>query len=203
MALVDCDPGRGGIEVLLGIEGQQGARWADLANVRATIDPGDLTGVLPSWRDVEVLSSDRRAATVGGSAIAAVFESLVAARDVVVVDLPARALLARAGEPELPGIVAAATDVVVVTGQDVLGVSGALVVRDLVGPRARLVLRSRRRSGVAPIEAAQVLGLRLAGSLPADRRVGDAVERGLGPVPGWWSPLGRTVRRVADGSARG
>jgi len=203
VALVDCDPGRGGIEVLLGIEGQQGARWADLANVRATIDPGDLTGVLPSWRDVEVLSSDRRAATVGGSAIAAVFESLVAARDVVVVDLPARALLARAGEPELPGIVAAATDVVVVTGQDVLGVSGALVVRDLVGPRARLVLRSRRRSGVAPIEAAQVLGLRLAGSLPADRRVGDAVERGLGPVPGWWSPLGRTVRRVADGSARG
>ena len=197
--LVDADQGHGGIEVLLGIEGQRGARWPDLAGVRAAIDPGDLTGVLPLWRGVEVLSADRRPA-VDPAAIRAMLDSLVAARAVVVVDLPARVLLG--GSSAAPS--GPETTAVVVTGQDVLGVCGALMIREAVGRSgALLALRRRRHPRVAPAEAAAVLGMRPATVIPTDGRMADAVDAGLGPVVGAWSPLARAVNRLARGLGDG
>ncbi len=180
VALVDADPGHGGLEVLLGSERQPGARWPDLGDVRAPIDVTDLAGVLPRWRGVEVLSADRRGG-VPAAAAEPVLESLAAARDVVVVDLPGHRLVSP--DPFATGLVESASDVVLVTGQDVLGVCGGLMIRDEVGKRAALVLRGRRH-GVAPAEAAAVLGLRQLALLPEDRRIAAAVDVGLGPRPG-------------------
>jgi secretion/DNA translocation related CpaE-like protein len=199
--LIDGDPSHGGVEVLLGVEGQQGARWSDLGGVRAAIDAGDLAGVLPRWRGVEVLSADRRAA-VEPAAVQAVLDSLVVAREAVVVDVPAHVLLGRPPAALLSLI--GSNSVLVVTGQDVLGVCAALMVREAVGPsRARLVLRRRRHPRVAPAEAAAVVGLPVAAMLPTDRRMAGAVEAGLGPMAGGWSPLARAVTRLARGLGDG
>ena len=201
--LVDGDPGHGGIEVLLGLEGQQGARWPDLGGVRTAIDAGDLTGVLPRWRGVEVLSADRRA-VVDPAALRAVLESLVAARTAVVIDLPGHVLLGSPPAAFLSLVESAASTVLVVTGQDVLGVCGALMMREAVGhSRALLALRRRPHPRVAPVEAAAVVGLRVATMLPTDRRIANAVEAGLGPVVGGWSPLARAVTRLTRGLADG
>jgi anion-transporting ArsA/GET3 family ATPase len=54
-ALVDLDPGRGGVDVLLGIEAVPGARWSGLQLDGGQLDPQALLQGLPSWREVAVL----------------------------------------------------------------------------------------------------------------------------------------------------
>jgi len=127
VALVDLDAGHGGLEVLLGTERADGARWPDLAGLRGPLAPSDLRGVLPRWGPVEVLSWDRRGAEPDGATVAAVLAGLLDAGRTVVLDVPARA----AGEAlrgvradEAAGVTGGAR-VVVVTGQDVLGVAAA------------------------------------------------------------------------------
>jgi len=202
VSLVDLDPGRGGIEVLLGIETQAGARWSDLAQVRGTLAAGDLDGLLPQWHGVEVLSTDRRDITVDDEVLVAVWAGLLASGRTVVADLPGSALVtgamgAMGAHPALAG------EVLLLTGQDVLGVAGAVVVRGALGGGARLVLRRRPHARVAPSEAARLLDLPLAGMLPGDRRVAEATDRGFGPAVTGWSALGRSVRRLARGLDHG
>ncbi len=195
VGLVDLDPARGGIDVLLGVEARPGARWAELAEVRGTVHPSDLDDVLPTWRGVEVLSAGRGAADLDPDAVAAVVGALTERHEHVVLDLPGRAAadLARLG-PD-----GARRHLVVLTSQDVRGVAGALPIRDrLPGCPAHLVLRPRRDPVVAPSEVAALLGLTLLTTLPRDRGVAGAVDRGLGPAPRRRSPLARAVRRVAQ-----
>ncbi len=251
--LVDLDLGRGGIDVLLGLERASGVRWPDLAGVRGTLALDDLDGLLPRWRGVDVLSAGRPAVTrvaagsssgadasaqgswgareaVGPRAVAAVCAAVAAAgRDVVadgrdvVVDLPAGVLqgpLAFAagvaagpqgadGDGERGAALLSGSPwaellrvarVLVVTGQDVLGVSGGVAAATALGVRCDgLVLRRRRRARVAPVEVADALGAPVAGLLPSDRAVAASTDRGLGPVPVPWSPLARAVRRIDGG----
>jgi len=205
VALVDLDPGRGGIEVLLGIEAQAGARWSDLAQVRGTLAGGDLDGLLPRWHGVDVLSTDRHDTTVDGEVLAAVWAGLLASGRTVVADLPGSALVT--GAMGVTGAIGAhpalAGGVLLLTGQDVLGVAGAVVVRGALGGGARLVLRRRPHARVAPSEAVRLLDLPLAGMLPGDRRVAEATDRGFGPAVTGWSALGRSVRRLARGLDHG
>ena len=188
---------RGGIEVLLGIERRPGVRWADLSDVRAPIEAAGLADALPRWRGVEVLGPDRRSGT--GPAVVPVLTSLIRARDLVVVDHPVPA----SGLPPLTVLdgVPGRADVVLLVGQDVVGVASALALLPRIRAAApglgqHLVLRGRRRARVAPVEAAHLLDLPVRGVLPAHRGLPDAVDRGLGPVVSRRSRLGRTVRRV-------
>ena len=195
VALVDLDDRGGGLDVLLGLESAAGARWPDLADVRGDVDPEDLEGVLPRWQGVEVLSGGRLAGGPPAPAWDAVRAALVGGCDRVVLDLP------RAG----PGEELAAADAcLLVTGQDVLGVAGALAAAAAVedaGVPARLVLRRRRHGRVAPLEAAALLGVPLAAVVPPDSGLARAVERGLGPVPTPWRGAGRAVRRALRAAA--
>jgi hypothetical protein len=209
--LVDL-AGTGGLDVLLGVEQRAGVRWADLVG-DASADVGlddlgdaleDLAGALPRWRGVEVLSCGRDGGLPPAGAVAPLLGALADAGASVVVDArpgtrvwggttglvagldgawdggghgPARSP-GRGG----PGTAA----LVLVSGQDTLGVAALLAARAQSGAAAAgVVLRRRRRSRVAPVEAAHVADLPLLGVLPHDRRLGDAVERGLGPVAGW------------------
>jgi hypothetical protein len=200
VTLVDLDPVGGGIEVLLGIEAVEGIRWADLGGVRGTLESTDLDGLLPTWCGVDVLSGDRRTGPVEGEALRAVWGALSGAGRVVVADLPGHAAIAPDGGP---GPLSGGRDVLLVTGQDVLGVAGGVRVRGSLGSRVQLVLRRRARARVAPLEAAQLLDADLVGLLPGDRRLPEGADRGFGPVVAAWSPLGRSVRRIARGLARG
>ena len=207
MALVDLDHRRGGLDVLLGVEERPGARWADLAEVRGTVDPGALDGLLPRWSGVDVLSAGTAAHDPCDGAVDAVMAALVAGHDTVVVDLPARCV-PRAGPDELsasrgvPEVLRSRTDLVLVVGQDVLGVAGALSVRTSLDGPSQLVLRSRRRARVGPLEVARVLDLPILGTLPTDRAVGEAVDRGLGPLTSRWSRLARAVNHIGRGCGR-
>lgn len=194
VGLVDLDHTNGGIDVLLGVEGRPGARWSELADVSGHVEAADLDGVLLSWHGVEVLSAGRRQVDPRAGAVATVVGALVARHEHVVVDLPSGGLR---GAAEL-GPVATPWCTVVLTGQDVRGVAGALAIREALpdGP-VGLVLRARPDAVVAAAEAAHLLGLPLVATLPRDRGVAGAVDRGLGPVPPRRSGLARSVRRVA------
>lgn len=84
--LLDLDATGGGIDLLLGIEGKPGARWADLRLGGGDLDPGQLRARLPSWGGASVLAAAGRAAP----SAAEVGQVLAAARSArpVVVDVP-------------------------------------------------------------------------------------------------------------------
>lgn len=191
VVLVDL-AGGGGLDVLLGVEGRPGARWPALAGLRGAVAPGDLDGLLPRWHGVEVLSGHREGPRPDAEAVAAVLAALREREATVVVDLAAHLLGGPVGEA-VGAQATAGGGTVLVAQQDVLGVAGAVAVRERQADPAHLVLR-RRRSRVAPLEAAHVVDLPLLGLLPTDRRIADAVERGLGPQPG--PRLHRAVSRV-------
>lgn len=199
VVLVDLDPGGGGIDVLLGVEQTPGARWSELRHTGSGVDAAALLDALPHWRGVAVVSGDghrtggwRDRAGPDPGVVGAVLDAVVRAGALVVLDASARA----AGVLPAWDVAAGRTDAsVLVTAQDVVGVAAALTVRPLLaGTRGALVLRARRSPVVAPLEAAQALGLRHVATLPADRSVGPSTDRGLGPVPG--RALRRAVARV-------
>lgn len=184
-AVVDLqDPG--GIETLLGIEDRPGLRWPELRQVRGELAAEDLTGQLPRWRDVAVLSATRG----GGASTAAIVPVCRAlqAHHMVVLDVPPWRLAALAD-------LLTGGRAVLVTGQDVCGVAAALTVLPaLRNMRTELVLRRRRHSRVAACEAAAVLRLNLAGCLPQSSAMAAAVEVGLGPLGS--RRLARAVARI-------
>lgn len=187
--LVDLDPGGAGQEVLLGLEGATGVRWADLDRLDGGLAAADLTGTLPRWEGVEVLSGHRGRAP-SAAATVTVLDALAAGDARLVVDLSARAL---AHAPALRDLAGASTTVLV-TVRDVAGVAAALRVRDALGPAGVLVLRDRPGSTVTAAEAAHALRLRVAARLAQCRSVAGSGERGLGPWPG--RRLRRAVARV-------
>lgn len=202
VALVDLDHGHGGLDVLLGTESLPGARWRDLHEVRGTVSGRDLEGVLPRWEGVEVLSAGRGPGAPPDAAVAAVWSGLVAGCGTVVADLPGHAL--PGSVVTRGGIVDDAAQLLVVTGQDLVGVAAGLALRPSLGTaRTGLVLRRRRGARLAPPEIADALGIPLRGMLPDHRGVAGATDRGLGPVVGRWSRLGRAVRRIAREVADG
>ena len=206
VALVDLDHSHGGAEVLLGLEDRPGARWADLQHVRGTLAPADLDDMLPRWGPVEVLSGDRRGEPPGAAATESVWRALVGGCDSIVVDLPAVAV--RAGAvPAHAGASAALgsrSDLLLVTGQDVIGVAAALVIRRAAGPGPlQLVLRRRPAARVSPLEVAHLLDAPLLAFLPDDRRVAESVDRGFGPLVPGRSALARAVARIARGVGHG
>jgi hypothetical protein len=192
VTLVDLGGGAG-VDVLLGIERAPGARWSALAGLRGTLEPDALDGLLPRWGRVEVLSADRCGPDPGAQAVRAVLDALRAQGRAVVVDLASAALGSEVGDAVAEHVGSGRGELVLLAGQDVLGAAGAVAARARHHGPAHLVLR-RRRSGVAPLEAAHVVDLPLLGLLPSDRRIADAVERGLGPQPG--RRLRRAVARI-------
>lgn len=188
--LVDLDPGGPGIEVLLGAEAADGARWADLEHARGRLGTGDLDGVLPTWAGVEVLSEDRRAAATSAEVRRAVVDALVARADTVVLDTSARVV---ANLPDVATLVRGAATLLV-CHQDVAGTAAALRTRTGLTGVHGAVLRRSRGSTVAAVEARHMLGVPVLARLGQDTTLRGAVERGLGPVPG--RATGRAVARL-------
>ena len=90
--VVDGDPWGGGIDLLMGAEETNGARWTDLRHVSGHLPAGHLDAALPKVAGVSVLSCTRgsKASESGLSAetMNAVLTSARRSHDFVVVDCP-------------------------------------------------------------------------------------------------------------------
>jgi secretion/DNA translocation related CpaE-like protein len=194
VVLVDLDPVGGGLDVHLGIEGVPGVRWPDLAGARGDVSGADLTGLLPTWRGVAVLSGDRwRPGRAPPDVVPDVLDALASVHDAVVLDLDRRGVLD--GGPSL----GRCTTVLVVTPRDLRSVAGVVAMRDAlqsVVDDVRLVVTDPAPGGLGVLEVAHVVDLPVAGSVPWDRRVPALVERGAGPATARGA-FGRAVARLA------
>lgn len=89
--LVDADPTGGGLDLVLGAEQKDGARWPDLAQAQGRINAGSLASALPCSDGVFLLSAARESQEdVDDTVLRAVVEAGVRGFDLVIVDLPVR-----------------------------------------------------------------------------------------------------------------
>jgi hypothetical protein len=178
--LVDLDPVGGGLDVLLGIEQEPGARWSGLRLDGGRLDPSLLAGGLPRWAGVPVLAVDLSPPEVVEPVLAAASHGGVA-----VIDLPRAASYTR-------DAVAAACDFVVVVVE--------ARVRPLAAARAVLAALPDvpvgvllRRGDVPMDDVAALLGVGPMGTVPAAARGVDLTD---GRVP---RGLARVAAGVLDG----
>ncbi|GIH90871.1 septum site-determining protein Ssd [Planobispora siamensis] len=184
--LVDADPLGGGLDLLLGQEETEGARWSDLVAREGRVSFTALRAALPSVSELTFLSFHRgEAGAIPAEAMRSVLDAGQRGFDLVVVDLPRRPDPAAA-----EALGRAATTLLVVTA-DVRGVLAAAqtltVLREHTGE-----IRAAVRTGILDDEVvATSLGVPCAGSLPDQPRLTAVLNRGTVPRLGGRSPLGR------------
>ncbi|MGQ0632338.1 MAG: septum site-determining protein Ssd [Sporichthyaceae bacterium] len=210
--LIDGDPLGGGLDLVLGEESTDGARWSDLLGVPSRVGDGGAVGHVPSrvgdggavghvphtdtawWGaalprvgGLQLLSWDRGdVLTVPGAAMAAALEAGRSGSDVVVVDLPRY--------PDVAAEVALAVGgpvLLVVPAEFRATVAAARVARSLAGPRIdlRVVVRGPSPSRLSAALVASSLGLPLAGYLRPEPGIATDLERGHTPGGRHRSPL--------------
>jgi Flp pilus assembly CpaE family ATPase len=172
-------------------------RWPELASVTGLLEPEALRSALPSAHGVDVLSVDRSGDdAVPLRSVPAVLESVRAAYDVVLLDLP------RCRPDVLDAVVAACDVLLLVATADVRGAASALrhvaALRDVAD--VRLVVRHQQRpSGeLGPDELAAWLDLEVAAELGHDARLAAALDRGEPPGLAPRSRLARTCSALVD-----
>jgi len=176
--LVDVDVAGGGVDVLLGIDRADGARWSDLHLAGGKLEAATLLAGLPRWGTCAVLAAD--APTLDPGAVLQVVE--VAAAEVpVVLDLP------RTSCPERAAALVHCDVVVVVSRGDPTGLVAAHAV--VAGLPELPVGTVVRRGGVPAADAARLVRARLLGELPP---TGPGFELRAGRLP-------RAARTVAAG----
>lgn len=173
--LVDLDEAAGGIDVLVGLEEEPGARWPDLALARGEVDGHDVVALLPRWERVAVLSADRtRPGPVDPDAAADVVAAMALVSGLVVVDVGRAAALAG------HRVLGLCSRVALVASRDLRSVAGALTLREAMGAAdVGLVVRGPAPGGLGADEVAEATGLPLVWSGPADRGLVRGAEQGV------------------------
>lgn len=189
--LVDLEAASGGLDVLVGLEEQAGARWPDLARARGDVDGRDVVALLPRWGRVALLSCDRaRPGPVEPETAADVVGALARVSGCLVVDLGRAAVLA--GHP----VLGRCDRVALVAGRDLRSVAGALSLRPALAEVAvGLVVRGPGPGGLGADELAEAVGLPVLWSGRPDRALVRAAEQGLVPSRG---PAGRAAAAVLE-----
>lgn len=186
VVLAETDTHGGGIDVHLGIERQPGPRWPDLL---APGDPAVVPDDLPRWRGIGVLGADRLrpvpANADGGERTGVVLDELADRADLLVLDL------GRVPAPGAPGAIDRCAGVLLVVPRDVRGVAGAIAAQTTLEGRGRLGVLDRAGGPLGRLEVTEALGVTGWGTIPVDRGLPDAVERGDGPPVGSRDRLGR------------
>lgn len=191
--LVDADPLGGGIDLILGAEDGAGLRWPDLASLRGRVSGPTLTAALPSVGELSVLSWDRdQAVTVPPTAMAALLDAACRGSDLVVVDLP------RAPDGAGRLALSRASTALLVVPAEVRACAAAARVAATISPDCadlRLVVRGPAPGRLPAAMVAHALALPLAGSMKAEPRLADTLERGEPPGRGP-GPLARLCDRL-------
>lgn len=184
--LVDADPLGGGLDLLLGQEEADGARWSDLVAREGRVSFTALQAALPTFAGLTLLSFHRgEVETIPPEAMRSVLEAGWRGFDLVVVDLP------RHPDHAAVEALSRATTTLLVVTADVRGVLAAAQV--LAGLRKHTgEVRAVVRSGVLDDDVVTAsLGMPYAGGLPDQPRLVAALNRGDLPPLGRRTPLGR------------
>ena len=189
--LIDAHPYSGGLDLLLGVEAEPGARWPELTVGDGSIDAADLYRALPSTPDgVAVLSAARSTVAdpfrLDKDLLARVVGAAHAGEGICVVDCT----------PET--IPDACTHVVIVVAAEVRSAASAaqLLVRlDAARRRCVVVLRQRQWASLSAAEVERIVHGTVLAELPTLRGLTRAVEIGGLPqrLP---APLRKAARAV-------
>jgi secretion/DNA translocation related CpaE-like protein len=190
--LIDADPWSGGIDLVLGSEGQAGLRWPDLSLQGGRLSIDALRDALPQSHGVSVLSGGRVGGDVDAAPLAAVIDAGSRGGATVICDVPRRSTAA--AETALD----AADLVVVVAPADVRSCAAAAAVApwvSAINPNAGVVVRGPAPSGLRSRDVAAIVGLPLLAAMRSQPDVAAALEHG-GLRLGRRSPLVTAARRV-------
>jgi len=190
--LVDADPWGGGIDLVLGCEGQTGLRWPDLTLQGGRLSYSALRDALPQRHGVRVLSGSRTGSDIDAAPLGAVLDAGSRGGATVICDLPRRST----GAVEL--VLDVADLVVVIAPADVRSCAAAAAITPWVSSansNAGVVVRGPSPGGLRSAEVAQIVGLPLLAAMRAQPGVADALERGGLRLRGR-SPLAVAARRV-------
>lgn len=197
--LVDCDPLGGGLDLLLGAEGQEGLRWPQIGVNGGRVPATALHAALPSTPAagrgagrISVLSCDRSSHGPSPGAVTAVLEAGRRAGETVVCDLPrypTDAALAALGVADVTVLVAPA---------DVRSCAAAARVAEILAEQsapAGVVVRGPAPGGVEAGEVASSLGLPLLAAMRPEPGLARMLERGEPPGRPK-GPLAKAARTV-------
>lgn len=200
--LVDLDLCGAGVDVLLGIESEPGARWPDLTAARGEVDGRGLLGALPHWAQVPVVSGARLSAQLPPEDVVLdVCAGLLRAGQTVVADLPrpngwsaaVRALLVDA---DFVFVVAPLCLKGSAGAQALLAMMRRQEVRSNRGPQVGLVGVKVPGGQVVVAELGELLDVDVVAKMRFDRHANRTVEHGLGPNVGRRSQLGQAAYRL-------
>jgi secretion/DNA translocation related CpaE-like protein len=190
--LVDADPWGGGIELVLGCEGETGLRWPDLTLQGGRLSYSALREALPQRHGVSVLSGSRSGSDIDAVPLGAVIDAGSRGGATVICDLPRRSTGA------VETVLDAADLVVMVAPADVRSCAAAAAIAPWVSaanPNAGVVVRGPSPGGLRSVDVAQIVGLPLLAAMRPQPRVADALECG-GLRLRRRSPLAAAARRV-------
>jgi secretion/DNA translocation related CpaE-like protein len=194
--LVDADPLGGGIDLVLGGEGESGLRWSGLARSRGRLPAEGLRGALPHVHGLTVLSWDRsEPVAVTPEAMAAVLAAGARVSDLVVVDLP------RSLDPAAASALSTSSVALLVVPAEVRACAAAARVAGEVARLCRdvrVVVRGPAPAGLEAGVVAASLALPLAGVLRPEPGLAPALERGEVPAGRGRGPLASFSRAVVE-----
>ncbi|AKK02171.1 septum site-determining protein Ssd [Corynebacterium epidermidicanis] len=181
--LIDADPYSGGVDLLLGIESELGARWGDISFDSGQVSSHDLRQALPKAQQVSVLTSHRGASVGPTFSPADVVRAVDSLRtEDVIIDLP------RWGD-QMIEIAAGCAALVVVIPAEIRALSAAADIaarsrRQLSATEMVAVLRHRGWCGVDLAEAERLAGMPIIAELPHVSTLSKSVEtQGLVKLP--------------------
>lgn len=198
--LVDADPLGPGADRVLGLEGEEGARWDAMLQATGRLSARSLRETLPRRRSLCVLAWPADgSASLQRFAVREVLSAGARGFDCTVVDLPRRP------DQVVDEAVSRCDHVVLVSGLTVPAVASASrITRRLLGdaPSCHLVTRGGA-DGIPPEEVAGVLGIPLLVAMADQRGLDEAIDLGAGPLRSSRGRLARAARGAVDGLLHG
>ena len=172
--LVDVDPWSGGLDLLVGLEGQPGLRWPDVSVQSGRVNVAAIRDALPCHRGVGVLSGARQEADITIGSVLAIVDAGRRGGVTVVCDLPRR--LTEAAEAALDS----ADLVVLVAACDVRSCAAASAMAPAlsgINPNVGLVVRGPSPGGLRAADVARATGLPLLAAMRPEPNLDDRLER--------------------------
>ncbi|MFG1998407.1 septum site-determining protein Ssd [Spirillospora sp. NPDC048911] len=192
--LIDGDPLGAGLDLVLGLEHHDGARWPDFAERRGRLSTATLREALPSLGDLSVLSWQRKEPVpVSEEAILSLIDAAVRGYDLVLVDVPRYV-----GELGRTALRVADATFLLVPAEVRSTMAAELLASMLRQDTAdlRLIVRGPAPGGLTTSVIAEALNLPLAGMVERDRRLPSALDQGdfvratrRGPLPDFCAGL--------------
>lgn len=185
VTLVDGVGNSGGLDLLLGIEDDAGARWPDLRLGEGAVPGTDLRAALPATGDgIAVLAAARSTVVdpfrLDPQAVSTVLGSLRGSTGVTVVDLPPEGLLRESGEAVLD---ACGQVALLVPAEVRAAAAAASLVARLVRSRTPVAVVARHRgwSGLGVADLERIIHAEVIAELGTVTRLSRATE--LGGLP--------------------